>query len=164
MTDTGDERNLLSLAEEIAQAVQRHALMASYASDDPGALAVEAGNIRELMARYGSLLGDTHENPKNPFRGLTDTRTAPAASRSVAKNEIELNVSYRLVVVDTSKAVELAHNLARAKGSKSACVAPDSADSDLISALFMIDGWDPGRYGQDAVHLLEESWQCKFAK
>ncbi|WP_143138271.1 hypothetical protein [Streptomyces mirabilis] len=165
MTSADGEQNLLSLADEIAQAVQRHALMASYASDDPGALAAEAENIRALMERYSNLLGDAKEDRRNPFREMVATPDAADPDpRDTAKNEIELNVSYRLVVVNPGKAVDLAHGRARNKGDRSACVAPNSADSDLVSALFLIDGWDPGEYDQDVVRFLGESWQCRFAK
>ncbi|MET7737747.1 hypothetical protein ABZT02_41595 [Streptomyces sp. NPDC005402] len=165
MISADGEQNLLSLADEIAQAVQRHALTASYGSDDPGALATEAESVRTLMERYGNLLGEAKEDVRNPFREIVATPgAADQGPDDIAKNEIELNVSYRLVVVNSGKAVDLAHSRARNKGDRSACVAPNSADSDLVSALFMIDGWDPRKYDQDVVRFLGESWQCKFAK
>ncbi|MER6426083.1 hypothetical protein [Streptomyces sp. NPDC001137] len=165
MNSTDGEQNLLSLADEIAQAVQRHALMADYAADDPGALAAEAESIRTLMECYSNLLGDAKEGAGNPFREMATTPHATDPNlRDIAKNEIELNVSYRLAVVNPGKAVDLAHNRARSKGERSACVAPNSVDSDLVSALFVIDGWDPGEYDQEVVRFLGESWECRFAK
>lgn len=157
---------LLAVADEIAQAVQRHALIASYASDDPGVLAAEAANIRALLDQYGGLLGDDDTGARNPFRPEADTReVAPDPRvRDTVTNEVELAVSYRVLVSDAPKAMEIAHDRARRRGGKSACVASDSNASDLVSALFMIDGWHPGEYDQNVVRLVGESWKCGLVK
>jgi hypothetical protein len=166
MTSADDEATLLSVAEEIAESVQRHALVASYASDDPGVLAVETAKIRVLLEKYRGLLGDDNGGVRDPFgpRCNSSEAVTGSGSRGTVKNEIELSVSYRALVVDTPKAIELAHDRARRKGDKSACVSPDSGDSDLVSALFMIDGWDLGEYDQSVVRFIDESWECRYVK
>jgi hypothetical protein len=154
---------LLQAAEEIAQLVQRHALTASLAQDDPGAIVAESQALSKAVGKYNRLLSNIGATGR-PFASdeeESDTAEAGTKSKQAPRKIVEMEVKFRFAVRDVQRAVELAHSRARKHGLKSSGVTQDSSASDIVTALFVEDRWKPEEYDQEAVELLSEVWDCR---
>ncbi|MFI1294412.1 hypothetical protein ACH4VM_39650 [Streptomyces sp. NPDC020792] len=161
MTRKEDADLLLEAADEVAQFVQRHALVVT-ATQDPARVVGEVQGLQRAVQRYAKLLFETTGwgNPFLPEREDLEAADTGSEEGGRPKNSVELEVVYRLAVRDVRKAVELAHDRARKHGRRSAGVTAGSGAVDLVTALFMEDRWAPGDYDQEAVELLDERWSC----
>jgi hypothetical protein len=158
--------DLLRGAEEIAEAIKEHARALAESADDPGVVIRAVNRLRAAAITYvvnaGELIGWG-----NPFSDLEDELREDAAEGSTqgteqdpgaSSSEVKVDASYRLRVND----VEVARRLLAERGAPqefSAEVTP-SISTDVVTDLFLADGWDPSQYGEEVIQVLDQKWSC----
>ncbi|WP_143031818.1 hypothetical protein [Actinacidiphila guanduensis] len=151
----------LGLADDVAESIRRHALLVSFAADDPSSVADETRTLQSLLEAYFQSL------PEDLQRLTLANATASAESdvsgpeKRSGGQQVELTVAYRVECASVEKAIETAHRSARRNGRKSSCAPTGGTVTDAVGALFLEDGWKFGDYDREVIQLVGESWQCR---
>ncbi|GAA5082587.1 hypothetical protein [Streptomyces similanensis] len=156
--ETADD--LLSLADVLADAVRLHALQLHGDPDDSVAVMSAVNGLAEAVKRYADACF-TETRWGNPFAVRTEKEetTPEAPSKGKKSTIVTVEAKYCIGVRD----MRAAKNLLARRGVSGDPCAPDVSDNpvDVVTALFLDDGWNPSTYDQSVIELIEEEWSCK---
>ncbi len=160
--------DLLRGAEEIGEAIRRHARALAENPDDYEAVIAAVNRLRTAAITYvvdamqltgwgnpfsdlgDELAGDTEEESGGEADGGEEARSSAAAVR--------VEATYRLLVKDAESARRL---LAERGAPQEHSAEPTaSAPTDVVTDLFLADGWDPSRYGDGIIEVVDQQWSC----
>ncbi|WP_248963504.1 hypothetical protein [Sphaerisporangium perillae] len=144
-------------AKDLGSAIEQHARVLAESPGDYKRVVQAVNRLRASALAYATLCAD-QAGWGNPFSDLEsdleseeETTEESAGAASEEAPVVHLEAHYRIRVTDMEAAARLAGD-------------PESEDllgapSDVVSQLFMRDGWDPSRYG-DVLEVLDQSWSC----
>ncbi|MFC4534543.1 hypothetical protein [Sphaerisporangium dianthi] len=149
--------DLLAGARDLGSAIEEHARVLSESPDDYPRVVGAVNRLRASAIAYAALCAD-QAGWGNPFSDLenepdSDDEEAEQAAGAAdgAAPVVVLEASYRIRVND----MEAATRLVGDQASDDLLGAP----SDVVSRLYVRDGWDPSLYG-DVFDVLDQSWTC----
>lgn len=151
---------VLVAAGEFVRAIEEHAkvLATSPTNEELVGRAIE--HLRQTAWRYVEWMLENTEW-RDPFAMLELESDDPDEVEEVELvtpgDTVTLDVQYQFKIADPKKARELVRRIAsqRADGEWREYT---EAPSDIITALFMLDGWHPDAYDVEAIEVLSEEW------
>ncbi|MGW0133523.1 hypothetical protein [Streptomyces sp. NPDC003299] len=156
--ETADD--LLSLADALADAVRAHALQLHSDPDDSVAVMSAVNGLTQAVQRYADACF-TETRWGNPFAVRTEKDESAPEKTPKGKQPavVTVDATYRIGVRD----MKAAQNLLTRRGASADPCSPGVLDNpvDVVTALFLDDGWNPSRYDQSVIELIDEEWTCK---
>ncbi|MEV0591342.1 hypothetical protein [Nonomuraea cavernae] len=154
--DATGQDDLLAGAADLGAAIERHARVLAETPHDYKQVVEAVNHLRASAIAYATLCADL-AGWGNPFSDLEnepgpDEEAAEAGDASTEYSPVvHVEAHYRIRVTD----IEAAERLVGEESSEDLLGAP----SDVVTQLFLRDGWDPYQYG-DALQTEEVSWSC----
>ena len=159
--------DLLRGAEEIGEAIRLHARALTDNPDDYEAVIAAVNRLRTAAITY---VVDAMQLTGwgNPFSDLEDELSgddeeagdeAGADAQTMASPAaVRVEATYRVRVKD----VETARRSLAERGASQEHSAETSASAptDVVTDLFLADGWDPSRYGDGVIEVVDQQWSC----
>jgi hypothetical protein len=162
--------DLLRGAEEIGEAIKQHARALAESPDDAKPVIQAVNRLRAAAITYVVNAGEL-TGWGNPFSDLEDELRDESADESTQESEdgsqqesgppppvVKVDASYLVRVNDA----EAARRLLAERGAAQEYSAEVSAavTTDVVTDLFLADGWDPHQYGEEIIEVLEQKWAC----
>ncbi|MEU6406840.1 hypothetical protein [Streptomyces sp. NPDC046985] len=156
MTAASNPQMFLAAADRLTSAIERHALALAQDPDDPAEVVPAADAVTEAAREYADAVFDA-TGWGSPFvqTEQEDEHPRPAAD---APRDIRVKTDYVLRAKDVRAAAGVLRRR-RAVTGRPGCDDLGDDLSDIVHALFLIDGWDPGSYGE-AIEAVGQEWSA----
>ncbi|MFC7386273.1 hypothetical protein [Sphaerisporangium rhizosphaerae] len=146
--------DLLTGARDLGRAVEEHARILAESPEDYPRVVQAVNRLRASAVAYAALCAD-QAGWGNPFSDLDEEPDSAEEQEEAAADGqapvVTLEARYRIRVNDLAAATRLVGE----EASEDLLGAP----SDVVSRLYVRDGWDPSLYG-DVFEVLDDSWTC----
>ncbi|MEV7154295.1 hypothetical protein AB0N77_06660 [Streptomyces misionensis] len=156
--ETADD--LLTLADALADAVRLHALQLHADADDSVAVMSSVNAVTDAVRKYADACF-TATRWGNPFavRKEEEDPAPEKTPKGKKSTTVTVEAKYRIAVRD----LRAARNLLARRGAPGDPCLSEVSDSpvDVVTALFLDDGWNPSTYDQSVIELIDEEWSCK---
>jgi hypothetical protein len=162
--------DLLRGAEEIGAAVEQHARALAESPDDAKAVIAAVNRLRTAAITYVVNAGEL-TGWGNPFSDLEDEleeeaeETAADDSGEESGDDsgappsvVKVEASYLVRVHDAEAARR--HLAERGAAQEYSAEVSAAVTTDVVTDLFLADGWNPHQYGEEIIEVLEEKWSC----
>ncbi|WP_433431097.1 hypothetical protein [Nonomuraea sp. CA-141351] len=139
-------------AAELGAAIAEHARVLEASPDDAPRVIQAVNALRTAALEYGALCLD-RTGWGNPLSALEEDLEEEAQEGEPDTASVDVEAHYRVRVNDPDA-------VARLLGEQAQEDVEGATAADLVTQLFVRDGWDPDAYGDDLVTVVSQSWSC----